>query len=122
MLRTMAIIFGLAFLLVGILGFVPSATPNGMLLGIFHVNMIHNIIHLVTGAIALWVGLQSAHSARQFFRIFGIIYAAVTVLGFIYGDKDILGYIANNSADNWLHLAVSVISLYFGFIYNDSRK
>lgn len=47
MVKTAAILFGVVFLFIGILGFVPAATPaNGMLLGIFHVNTAHNIVHL----------------------------------------------------------------------------
>lgn len=38
MVKTFAVIFGLVFLVVGILGFVPAATPDGMLLNTFHVN------------------------------------------------------------------------------------
>jgi hypothetical protein len=119
MLRTWGILFGLAFLLIGILGFVPAASPNGLLLGIFHVNLIHNVIHLITGAIALWTGLQGTVATRYFFQYFGIIYAIVTVLGFIYGEKDILGLIANNAADNWLHLIIAAVSLYLGFLHKE---
>src|SRR5438132_3618228 len=47
MIKTAALLFGIVFLLIGILGFVPAVTPdNGMLLGIFHVNTAHNIVHL----------------------------------------------------------------------------
>lgn len=119
MLKTLAIIFGLVFVLVGVLGFVPAVAPHGMLLGIFHVNALHNIVHLATGAVALWVALQKPEALRLFFQIFGCIYAAVTVLGFIYGERDILGILANNSADNWLHLVISAISLYLGFLYKE---
>ncbi|PYL96244.1 MAG: DUF4383 domain-containing protein, partial [Verrucomicrobia bacterium] len=47
-------LFGIVFLAVGILGFVPGVTSdvNGMpmLLGIFHVNTAHNLVHIVSGA------------------------------------------------------------------------
>jgi hypothetical protein len=36
MIKGAAILFGLVFLVVGILGFVPAAAPNEMLLGVFH--------------------------------------------------------------------------------------
>lgn len=119
MLKTIGIIFGVVLLLVGVLGFIPAATPKDMLLGIFHVNTVHNIIHLLTGAISLWTALQSEYAVRQFFRIFGIVYAVVMVLGFFYGERDILGLIANNAADNWLHLIIAAFSLYLGFLYKE---
>jgi hypothetical protein len=54
MVRTAAKLFGAVLVLVGILGFVPGiTTDDGHLLGIFHVNAIHNIIHLASGAVAL---------------------------------------------------------------------
>jgi hypothetical protein len=45
MLKIAATIFGAAFLIAGLLGFVPATAPDGMLLGILHVNAAHNIVH-----------------------------------------------------------------------------
>ena len=115
MTKTAAKIFGAAFLLAGILGFVPAAAPNGMLLGLLHVNPAHNVVHLLTGAIALCVGLASSSASRLFFRIFGVVYAIVAVLGFVYGNEPILGLIANNIPDAWFHLIVAATSLFLGF-------
>ena len=75
MVKAAAILFGLVFLVVGILGFVPAATNNEMLLGIFHVNLAHNIVHLASGAIFLLCGMAGAGASRTFFRIFGVVYA-----------------------------------------------
>jgi len=115
MTRPAAYVFGAAFLIAGILGFVPGAAPGGMLLGVFHVNTAHNIVHLVTGAIALWAGATSLEAAKRFFQVFGIVYAAVAILGFISGDAPVLGVVANNLGDAWFHAIVAVISLYLGF-------
>jgi len=68
MVKTAAILFGLVFLVVGILGFVPSITKDEMLLGIFHVNFAHNIVHLASGAVFLLCGLAGAGPSRMFFR------------------------------------------------------
>jgi len=115
MVKTAAIIFGLVFLLVGILGFVPAVTKDEMLLGIFHVNFAHNIVHLASGAIFLLCGMAGAGPSRTFFRIFGIVYALVAALGFYYGDQPILGIISNNTPDIWLHIVLAVVMLYLGF-------
>jgi hypothetical protein len=115
MIKTAAIIFGVAFLLAGLLGFVPAAAPGGMLLGVLHINTAHNIVHLLTGAVALLCGLTSYAASRIFFQVFGIIYLLVALLGFVYGSQPILGLIANNIADAWFHLFVSAVSLYLGF-------
>ena len=115
MVKAAAILFGLVFLVVGILGFVPAATNNEMLLGIFHVNLAHNIVHLASGAIFLLCGMAGAGASRTFFRIFGVVYALVAALGFYYGDEPILGVVANNTADVWLHVGLAVVMLFLGF-------
>lgn len=116
MLRTAAIIFGIGFLLVGVLGFVPDITTGQMLLGIFHVNALHNIVHLFSGAVALITGLMSTSAARMYFRVFGIVYALVAILGFSVGHGLLLGLIANNVADTWLHVVIAVVALVLGFV------
>src|SRR5207244_6599076 len=89
MVKAAAILFGLVFLIVGILGFVPAVTSNEMLLGIFHVNFAHNIVHLASGAVFLLCGMSGPGPSRTFFKIFGIVYALVASLGFYYGDHTI---------------------------------
>jgi Domain of unknown function (DUF4383) len=115
MTKSAALVFGAVFMLIGILGFVPGTAPNGMLLGLFHVNAAHNVVHLLTGAIALGVGMTSVPASRLFFQVFGIVYGLVAVLGFVYGERPILGLIANNMADTWLHVLIPAVSLFLGF-------
>jgi hypothetical protein len=119
MLKTIAIIFGVIMLGIGVLGFFPQFTPRDMLLGIFHVNNIHNLIHIATGVVAILCGLYSFPASRVYFQAFGIIYGVVAILGFFYGDRPILGLIANNMADTWLHVAIAAIALYLGFGYKE---
>jgi len=119
MLKTLAIIFGIVFLLVGILGFIPLFTPGGHLLGLFHVNTAHNIVHLLTGALALFCGMVSGRASKLFFQIFGVVYLLVALLGLYYQDQAILGIIANNVHDIWLHFAIAFVALYLGFVYKE---
>jgi hypothetical protein len=51
MIKTAALVFRIVFLLIGILGFVPGVAPDEMLLGIFHVNVAHNAVHIASGII-----------------------------------------------------------------------
>jgi hypothetical protein len=119
-IKTLATVFGVVFLLVGVLGFVPGITNDSqMLLGIFHVNAVHNIIHLLSGAFALYAGMTSMDYAKLYFRIFGVVYLLVAILGFYYGDKDVLGFISSNMADTWLHVVIAVVALYAGFAAMD---
>jgi hypothetical protein len=91
-----------------------------MLLGIFHVNAVHNLVHLLSGAVALLTGLTSTAAARTYFRVFGIVYALVAVLGFIVGNGLLLGLIANNMADTWLHVVIALVALALGFMAQES--
>ena len=115
MVKSAAILFGIVFLLVGILGFVPSITKDEMLLGIFHVNLAHNIVHLASGAVFLLCGMAGAGPSRTFFQIFGIVYALVAALGFYYGDQAILGIVSNNMPVVWLHVVLAAAMLLLGF-------
>ena len=116
MVKTMAVLFGVVFLVVGILGFVPAVTKEQMLLGIFHVNTAHNAVHLLSGVVALLCGMSGAGASRWYYRIFGLVYGAVAVMGFMAGgDTMLLGLISNNMADTWLHVGIAAVSLLLGF-------
>ena len=118
MAKTMAILFGVVFLVVGILGFVPAVTKDDMLLGIFHVNAAHNCVHLLSGVVALVCGMAGVGASRLYFKIFGLVYGAVAVLGFLNPGEHtmLLGLISNNTADTWLHVAIAAVSLIVGFM------
>ncbi|TSC66000.1 MAG: hypothetical protein CEO22_270 [Candidatus Berkelbacteria bacterium Gr01-1014_85] len=116
MAKTIALVLGIVFVLVGVLGFVPALTPDGNLLGIFGVDAIHNIIHILSGAAAIFAATNSYGATRMYFQVFGVIYALVAILGFITADGEkILGLIASNTADTWLHVAIAAVALYVGY-------
>ena len=105
--------FGIVFIAIGILGFVPGITSNGHLLGIFGVDTVHNVIHLLSGIVALLCA-GSASAAKTYFKVFGVVYGLVTILGFMSGTS-VLGIFMVNGADNVLHLLIAVIALALGF-------
>ncbi len=84
-------------MLIGILGFVPALAPKDstgmpLLLGLFMVGTLHNLIHLVSGLAALAGASRGEKYAQLYFRFFGVVYAVVTVVGFIQKDT-VLGLI-----------------------------
>ena len=117
MLNKLAWIFGVVFVAIGVLGFVPGITSGGMLLGIFMVDGLHNIIHILSGLLAL-AAVWGMYSPRLYFQIFGVVYALVTVLGFVGGS--VLGLFMTNMADNLLHLVIAAVALYAGFMMKES--
>jgi Domain of unknown function (DUF4383) len=84
MAKKICTILGIGFLLVGVLGFV---VPD--VLGM-HLSLVHSIVHIVTGAVALWLGLKgSAGAAKNFCIIFGAVYLLLGIAGFFAGhDAD----------------------------------
>lgn len=119
MLRKAAMAFGAVLTLVGLLGFVPALTPDGNLLGIFQVDTMHNIVHLLSGLAALAASTRADWS-RLYFQVFGVVYAVVTVVGLLQGDT-VLGLFTINMADNLLHVLIAAAALYLGFVYRDSE-
>lgn len=111
LIRPVTQLLGVVFTLVGIAGFVLG----GDMVFIFEVNTVHNAVHLVTGVIALWAAM-SGHE-RMFLLVFGLIYAAVAVIGFLQGG-DVLGLFHANDADNYLHAGVGLV----GILLGTSRK
>lgn len=118
MLRNAAKLFGIVFVILGLGGFLPFLAPENsegvpVLLGILAVGVLHNIIHLASGVVAL-ISSKSEAYAKTYFQVFGVVYALVTVIGFVQGDS-ILGLMTVNLADNLLHVAIAVSSLALGF-------
>ena len=65
--------------------------------------------------VALLAGMGGVGAAKVFFKIFGVVYGLVAILGFIVGDGMLLGLISNNMAVTWLHVVIAVVSLIIGF-------
>lgn len=108
-----AIVIGAVFILVGILGFFPNplVSPTGL----FQVNTLHNLVHLISGVVLL-AGAYTAFGSGMALKIVGVVYGAVAVLGLIVGPGMLLGLIHINAADNWLHVALAVVILAAGFV------
>lgn len=126
MLKKASLTFGIVFVALGLLGFVPALTPGGKLLGIFDVDAVHNLIHLLSGVAAL-AAASSANYARRYFQVFGVIYAVVALGGFLpflqFGDEQkLLGLTHVDMADNLLHVAIATAALYLGFGANSREK
>ena len=109
MAKTIMYVAGVVFIVLGLLGFV-----NDPVLGIFDVNGMHNIVHLASGILAFIFASQGESQARTYALILGIVYALVTILGFMTGTGNILGLVATNGADSILHLVLAVVFLVVG--------
>jgi hypothetical protein len=124
MVKRVALVFGIVFLLVGILGLLqPGGRQMGadpaphILLGLFPVNLLHNIVHLLFG---IW-GIAASRSfsgARSYAQIGGVIYIVLAVLGFVAPTT--FGFIPIGGNDIWLHAVLGIALAYFGFTAKDA--
>ena len=118
--QRVALIFGVVFILVAIGGFI---TPGGMgmeahldkaprELGLFPINLLHNVVHLLFG---IWGILASRthRAAVTYCRVGGIIYLVLTVLGFVAPDT--FGLIPIGGNDIWLHALLGIVLAGVGF-------
>ncbi len=112
--------FGLGFIVVGILGFFPRVTAEGYLFGLFHINSANNFIFLLSGLGALVCVRIGENACRKYFKFFGIFYGVIALMGLIVGDNYILGILANNFNDIWLHTFIAGIFLYLGYTYGET--
>jgi hypothetical protein len=130
-------VLGVVFIVVGVLGFIPGLTqmhemdhPNlivehpghGYLFGLFHVNVLHNLVHIVFGV--LGVVMARAGKARDYCRIVAVAYGLLAILGLIpiAGIQYTFGLIPIEGNDVWLHALIALAAAYFGFAAPQEEK
>ncbi|HVM28684.1 MAG TPA: DUF4383 domain-containing protein [Mycobacteriales bacterium] len=111
--QTVALVFGAIYTLVGLAGFFVSETfaeqTDNNLLGIFQVNNLHNIVHLLIG-VALIAASRRLDTARGANLAIGATYLVLGVIGWFIQDTN-ANIIALNEADHLLHLASGAVLL-----------
>jgi hypothetical protein len=130
MAKTICKLLGVVFLLVGIVGFIMPG-----FLGT-HLSLAHNLVHIISGAIALYFGLAgSLHGARLFCLVFGAVYLLLAICGFLLGGpavptvagmasmgsdahmwKVIPGTLELGTMDHVVHVLLGLIFLIGGFL------
>ena len=116
--------FGIGFLVAALAGFAgtgmsnmdPDPTTAPRALGLFPVNVLHNLVHL---AFAVWglAAFRSVGASRAYCRAAGVTYLVLVALGFVAPDG--FGLVPLGGNDIWLHLALGAPLAYFGFAARD---
>lgn len=125
--RIVALALGVVFTLIAIIGFLtPTENSTGVraIFGLFDVDTLHNIVHLLFGLL----GIAAAFTgySRTFNQAFGVIYVVLALLGLIpalyfpagsFGQDTglFLGLMHINAGDHILHLVGGLVALYVGF-------
>jgi hypothetical protein len=111
MAKTVCKILGVVFLLVGVIGFVNHEFAGA------HLTTAHNVVHLASGVIALYLGFAgSLSAAKTFCLVFGVVYLALGILGMALGrDADRIWEIGTvlrfGQVDHGIHILLGVIFL-----------
>ncbi len=125
--QTLALVFGIVFVLVGILGFIPGITEDapgsfagedseGSLLGVFQTSVLHNLAHLAFG-----IGILAARrhdTALTYLLVGGIAYAALFLLGLL----GVLDWLPADDTDDWLHLGLAITMIALGVLLRGRRE
>jgi hypothetical protein len=119
-------VVGLAFLLVGIAGFIPGITTHlygglkfaghkgdAQLLGIFDVSVLHNLVHLLFGIAGLTLG-RTWRGARAFLLGGGAIYLVLWIYGLLIDQSSGANFVPLDDADNWLHFGLGAAMIALG--------
>lgn len=114
-------VFGATFIGLGILGFTVSGGHDfagqhgGQLLGVFEVNTLHNIIHLIAGSTLVGAAAAGPVLSRKVNLALGVIYLVVGLIGLFIVSSP-MNLLALNAADNFVHLAESVTLIAMGLV------
>ena len=112
------ITLGIFFIIAGLGGIVLPG-----LMGM-HLSLLHNSIHLASGALALWSGYATdSRRAYVFSLAFGIVYSFLGIVGFLFGQPGYPGVGHMEADENLLRIipnafelgtADHVVHLFFG--------
>lgn len=117
-MRIAACVYGLLFLVIGVLGFVPGVTVDAnemamaghhspaLLFGLFQVSLLHNMVHLALGTAGI-IAAGVSRPAAQFLLWGGVFYAALWLYGIAIPRDGDWNFLPVNTADNWLHLGLA---------------
>ncbi|NUT53468.1 MAG: DUF4383 domain-containing protein [Saccharothrix sp.] len=127
-----AAVVGAAFVLVGVLGFIPGITTNydelsfaghsgALLLGLFAVSVLHNLVHLLFGIFGL-LSARLPGMARLFLMAGGGLYVFLWVWGSVIGEQTRANFLPVNTADNWLHLGLGAAMILLGIAVTATER
>ncbi|WP_409180199.1 DUF4383 domain-containing protein [Amycolatopsis sp. VS8301801F10] len=123
--QTAALLAAAAFLVVGVLGFIPGVTTHygelrfagphsaAALFGVFGVSVLHNLVHLLF-AVAGFAGARTPTAARMFLMLGGLAYLLLWIYGAAIDKHSAANFVPLDHADDWLHLGLGAGLLVLG--------
>jgi hypothetical protein len=118
--KSAAILIGLIFIVVGILGFVENPIIGDSPDAIFHADSFHNYVHIGSGILFLLFAMAAPATTRGFMVLFGLVYLTLGVIGYVTFGKEgtgkVLGVLHVNANDNYLHIALGLVIVLMAFV------
>lgn len=112
--RLFALTFGTLLILIGVFGFVPGFVTDGRLFGLFGVNPLHNVVHVLTGLLGVVLG-RYAGGASLFNKVGGVLYLLLFVVGAIAVALGRGLFLNLDWPGNLLHLVLGLVVGAVGF-------
>jgi hypothetical protein len=122
---------GIIYLLIGVMGLIPTlvkapavaadaaglavTSGYGDLLGLFPINALHNLVHLLVGVLGILASI-ALDSSRLYSGVLALFYGGLALMGLFPPTQSTLGIIPIFGNDVWLHAITAAIATYFGFI------
>jgi Domain of unknown function (DUF4383) len=119
--KTWATIAGAVLLLVGILGFIPNPLVGSADGALLPTDTLHNIIHIGTGLLALYIafglrGMALVNGVIGFGVLYAVIFVAVLLSPTLFG----LFSEPANTLLHIIHAALAIVSLVVGYMARGS--
>lgn len=118
--KSAALLIGIIFIAVGALGFIDNPIIGESEEAIFHADRFHNLVHIISGVLFVLIALAAPSVAGGFMILFGLIYLALGIIGYVSFGKDgfgaVLGILHVNAADNYLHIGLGLVILLAGIV------
>ena len=125
--QAIAVLFSLAFIVIGVAGFIPSLTTqsadlansgpasHSMLFDLFQVSVLHNVVHIALGVIGL-MAASGPRMARLFLIVGGLAYLGLAAWGFMVDMASKDNFLPVNTNDNWLHVGLGAAMVILGLL------
>ena len=130
--QKVCLVLGSVFIVIGFIGVLMPG-----LIGM-HLSMQHNLIHIGSGAIALWSGYTSSNRAMAYSIGFGAIYGLLGVAGYVLGvpgypgvgnmeaDQNLFRVIPNvlelGTMDHIVHLLIGTFLLFTAYTFRKEKN
>jgi len=111
--QKLAWVYFIGFAFVVLVGYVPGFTnAEGLLFGLFEIDPIDDLLHMLSGVLAIYAALKSSKYTTWYFLVVGVVYGIETITTFIWwlGSVPLM----DNILIQMPHVLIVSVALYAG--------